>query len=51
MINGILYSSLALLIFSFGWVGSATTISIECKKLGAFYVGSNVYTCEVKDKK
>lgn len=51
MINGILYSLLAMLIFGFGWSESASTIGKECKKLGAFYVGSNVYTCEVKDKK
>lgn len=38
-------------MFLFGWMMGSSTIGWECKNIGAFYVGSNVYTCEVKDKK
>lgn len=41
--------SLALaLAFSFGWITSASTISQECKSLGAFYVGHSVFACKPK---
>jgi hypothetical protein len=36
-------------MFAFGWVASASTISWECRKIGTFYVGSTVFTCEKKE--
>ena len=30
------------------WATSAAAIGTECERLGAFYVGSTVYKCEVK---
>ncbi len=30
---------------------SASTIASECQKLGAFYVGSTVYECKLKELK
>jgi hypothetical protein len=36
-------------MFAFGWVASASTISWECRKIGTFYTGSTVFTCEKKE--
>jgi len=37
-----------MVCFFGAWATSASTIARECEKLGAFYVGSTVYKCEVK---
>lgn len=29
----------------FGWVYAHRTVALECKKLGAFYVGDEVFYC------
>lgn len=41
---------LALILISFfiGYGAAHTEVSIECKKLNAFYVGDVVYECKVK---
>jgi hypothetical protein len=39
------------LVFVFGWVASASTISWECRKIGTFYAGDKVFTCEKKELK
>jgi hypothetical protein len=37
----------ALLIgFGFGWGYGTTTVSIECQRLGSFYVATTVYECK-----
>jgi hypothetical protein len=40
----------AVIVFScfFGWIMAHDSVSTECKKLGAFYVGSTVYECKEK---
>jgi hypothetical protein len=30
-----------------GWVIAHSTVATECTRLGAFYVGSSTYKCEV----
>lgn len=45
---GVIITVLFSLAFSLGSVIQANTISFECEKVGAFYVGSKVYTCERK---
>ena len=37
-------------VVAFTWSLSATTIAIECKKLGSFYVGQQVFECKLKEK-
>ena len=44
-------SIISILLFSLGWIVSASTIGNECQKLGGFYVGSTVYECVLKEKK
>lgn len=34
--------------WTLAWVTSISTIAGECDKLGGFYVGAKVYTCEIK---
>jgi hypothetical protein len=46
----IVYSVIAI-IAGVSWVFSASTIASECQKLGAFYVGSTVYECKIKESK
>lgn len=38
----------AMLIFCGGWIAAHGTIATECERLGAFYVGSKTFACEVK---
>jgi len=45
---GLSLSALIILLFSFGWVMSASSIAMECRKLGSFYVGDKIYKCEIK---
>lgn len=33
-----------------GWIHAHLTVSRECKKLGAFYVGKTVYKCTAVEK-
>lgn len=33
------------------WVGAHQVVALECKKLGAFYVGQTVFECKVKGEK
>ncbi len=42
------YSVIAI-IAGVSWVFSASTIASECQKVGAFYVGSTVYECKVRE--
>ena len=48
------YVLLALISFAFGcvggWIDAHGTVSSECDKLGAFYVGSKIYECKEKAK-
>ena len=37
-----------LMLFTLGWVMSASTIGYECRATGLFYVGKTVYSCGVK---
>ncbi len=46
----IVYSVIAI-IAGVSWIFSASTIASECQKLGAFYVGSTVYECKIKESK
>lgn len=45
-----------LALFSFmlgclgGWADAHSTVSSECDKLGAFYVGPKIYECKEKAK-
>lgn len=34
-----------------GWVYAHYTVATECERLGAFYVGSKVYECKLKESK
>lgn len=36
--------------FSLGWVLAHRTVSTECERLGAFYVGEAVYECRAKGR-
>lgn len=39
------------LIGAFGGAVSSRSITDDCKKLGAFHVGSTVYECKVREPK
>ena len=50
----VIYTALiALLWFAMGvfvgWIKAHKTISSECKKLGGFYVGDEVFDCKLKN--
>jgi len=45
---GLALSALIILLFSFGWVVSASSIAMECRKLGTFYVSDKIYKCELQ---
>lgn len=35
-----------------GWCGAHRTVATECKRLGAFYVGTTVFKCtEIEESK
>lgn len=34
-----------------GTAGTRETIATECEKIGAFYTGGKVYTCNLKETK
>jgi hypothetical protein len=40
----------AVCIFIFGWILSASTIGRECRIMGMFYFGDKVYDCKLKEK-
>lgn len=42
---------IAIAMFCFGWVFSASTISTECQMLHSFYVGDKTFHCIEKAKK
>jgi hypothetical protein len=44
--------SVFLIILSslMGWLEGQRTVATECRLLGAFYVGTTVYECRVKEK-
>lgn len=29
-----------------GWIMAHATVATECEKLGGFYVGNSIYTCQ-----
>ena len=29
-----------------GWITAHATVATECEKLGGFYVGNSIYTCQ-----
>lgn len=31
-----------------GWIGAHHTVAMECKRLGAFYVGAEDFICQKK---
>lgn len=33
---------------SIGRIGAHNTVATECERLGAFYVGKNIYECQLK---
>lgn len=37
-----------LAAFYSGWIFAHATISTECKRIGGFYVGHNVFVCQKK---
>lgn len=37
--------------FLAGWVFAHNDVKTECNRLGAFYVGSKVYECKVREQK
>lgn len=39
---------LMFVIFICGWAVAHNTVSTECERLGAFYVGETVYECKAK---
>ena len=47
---GVAMTVVAVALFLFGWVASASTIGRECRDLKAFYVGEKVYECKLKEK-
>jgi hypothetical protein len=49
--NNIFAAILLFLIgMVFGWIFAHSAVATECEKLNSFYVGDNVYHCEVKSK-
>lgn len=41
---------LALLIgYAIGWRAAHVTVAMECERLGAFYVGKQIYQCSIKE--
>ena len=42
--------AIAVFVFVFGWMMSASTIGWECRNMSAFYVGEKVYECKLKEK-
>jgi hypothetical protein len=47
---GAISVAVAVCVFAFGWMVSASTIGWECRNMGAFYVGEKVYDCKPKEK-
>jgi hypothetical protein len=51
MTGHILTALLALLVgYHVGWIHAHLTVSTECERLGAFFVGKQVYECKRKEK-
>lgn len=38
----------AVVSYEFGWIYAHETVSTECQRLGAFYVGDKTFECKVK---
>jgi hypothetical protein len=47
---GVLHITVAIFVFCFGWLSSASTIGWECSNMNLFYVGNKVYECKLKEK-
>ncbi len=45
-LGGILVSFLALCVAGLVWTTSASTIAMDCRTVGVFYVGEKVYECK-----
>lgn len=43
-----LFTSIIALMVLFGWVLAHQTVSTECQRLGAFYVGDKTFECKEK---
>ena len=37
--------------FYFGWLAAHVMVATECKRLGGFFVGSEVYQCHQVEKR
>jgi hypothetical protein len=45
MLTGIMFSVFGLICFGMGWAKAHKTVATECKKLGKFYVGNEIFHC------
>jgi len=54
-VSGVLVSLAVIVLLSIffvaGWGFAHSTIAIECKKLGGFYVGDTVFQCSAASEK
>ena len=46
---GVLACIFVAVAFAAGWEVAHSTVGKECDRLGAFYVGKNVYECRPKE--
>jgi hypothetical protein len=46
------FAALLILAYRLGWESAHKTVASECRRLGAFYVGSSTFKCiEIKQEK
>lgn len=48
MSNFVAFISGALMAWAIAWGDAHNQVAAECERLGGFFVGSRVFTCEVK---
>ena len=44
----VLLSTITFAVWTLGYVMAHNEVSRECERLGAFYVGTKTYTCQIK---
>ena len=44
----VLLSAITFAVWTLGYVMAHSEVSRECERLGAFYVGTKTYTCQIK---
>ena len=50
LFESIMTTAVLLALIVLIWVMAHTTVAHECDKLGAFYVGDQVYECKRKER-